>query len=161
MELLAGLVHSPLGTIHLVSSLLSMVAGGIILILPKGNRRHKQIGYFYLCSMIIVNISAMGIYHMTGAFGLFHVAAIVGFLAMAGGMIPLFLPNVDRRTKVMHLWFMYYSVLGLYAAFFAEISVRIPGVPFYPMVGVATVVVCGGGTLIILRKRRVWEKHFS
>lgn len=92
---------------------------------------------------------------------MFHVAAIVGFLTLIGGMIPLFLSGLDRRTRGMHLWFMYYSVLGLYAAFVAEISVRIPGAPFYPMVGLATLVIFGGGTLFILRKEMEWQKHFS
>ncbi|MFN8314473.1 MAG: hypothetical protein U0289_16835 [Cyclobacteriaceae bacterium] len=160
MEMFAGLVHSWLGAIHLFFSLLSLIGGSIVLLLPKGNRRHKQMGYLYLACMVIVNASSLGIYRLTGTFGVFHVAAIVSFLTLIGGMIPLFLPGLDRQSRGMHLWFMYYSVLGLYAAFVAEISVRIPGAPFYPMVGLATLVIFGGGTLFILRKEMEWQKHF-
>ncbi|HQQ96293.1 MAG TPA: hypothetical protein PLX35_03475 [Cyclobacteriaceae bacterium] len=160
MELFAGLVHSWLGAIHLVFSLLSLTGGSFVLLLPKGNRRHKKMGYLYLSSMAIVNASSLGIYRLTGTFGVFHVAAIVDFLTLIGGMIPLFWSGLDRRTRGMHLWFMYYSVLGLYAAFVAEISVRIPGAPFYPTVGLATLVIFGVGTLFIIRKEMEWQKYF-
>ncbi len=160
MELFAGLVHSPLGTIHLASSLLSMLTGGFVLVRPKGSKSHKQMGYLYLSGMLIVNLSALGIYRLTGAFGMFHAAALLGFLTMAGGMIPLFVPGLSRQTRGMRLWFMYYSVLGLYAAFAAEVCVRIPGAPFYPMVGVATMVIFVAGTFVILRKEKVWGKYF-
>ena len=93
-------------------------------------------------------------------FGIFHVTAIVGFLTLAGGMIPMFMKNLERKYKAVHVWFMYYSVLGLYAAFASELSVRIPEKPFYTMVGIATGTIFFVGTLFILKKEKIWAKHF-
>lgn len=55
---------------------------------------------------------------------------------------------------------MYYSVLGLYAAFASELIVRIPNKPFYTMVGTATGTIFLVGTIFILRKEKIWTKHF-
>lgn len=154
-------VNTSLGWFHLVVALLAMLAGAYILITPKGSKRHKQIGYIYLTSMTLVCGSALGIYNLTGKFGVFHILALVGFVTLIAGMIPLFLKNIRREYKVFHLWFTYYSVLGLYAAFASELSVRIPEKPFYTMVGIATGVIFLSGSVFILWKEKMWRKYFS
>lgn len=153
-------VTSPLGWFHLFTALFAMIVGGFVLFTPKGTKRHKNAGYAYVIAMILVCGSAFGIYRLTGKFGIFHVAAIVGFATLAGGMIPMLMRNLDRKYKAVHVWFMYYSVLGLYAAFASELSVRIPEKPFFTMVGIATGTIFGLGTLFILRKEKVWTRHF-
>ena len=153
-------VNSSLGWFHLFTALAAMITGAFVLATPKGTKRHKRAGYVYVFSMLLVCGSAMGIYHLTGTFGIFHVTAIVGFLTLAGGMIPMFMKNLDRQYKAVHVWFMYYSILGLYAAFASELSVRIPDKPFYSMVGVATGSIFLAGTLFILKKEKIWTKHF-
>lgn len=50
----------------------------------------------------------------------------------------MLITKLERKYKAVHVWFMYYSVLGLYAAFASELIVRIPDKPFYTMVGIAT-----------------------
>lgn len=82
-------VNSSLGWFHLSVALLAMIIGAFVLVTPKGTKRHKAVGYGYVASMLLVCGSAMGIYRLTGAFGIFHVTAIVGFLTLAGGMIPM------------------------------------------------------------------------
>ncbi|GAB4494678.1 MAG: hypothetical protein OHK0019_21710 [Saprospiraceae bacterium] len=153
-------VNSSLGWFHLLTAFAAMCLGAFVLAAPKGTRRHKRVGYAYVFSMLLVCGSALGIYRLTGAFGIFHVTAIVGLLTIAGGMVPMFLKNIDRKYKATHVWFMYYSVLGLYAAFASELSVRIPEKPFYTMVGIATGTIFLVGTIFILRKEKVWTKHF-
>jgi uncharacterized membrane protein len=153
-------VTSSLGWFHLLTALTAMITGAIVLATPKGTKQHKMLGYAYVFAMLLVCGSAMGIYRLTGKFGIFHVTAIVGFLTLAGGMIPMFMKNLDRKYKAVHVWFMYYSVLGLYAAFASELSVRIPETPFYAMVGVATGVIFFVGTIFILKKEKIWTKHF-
>jgi uncharacterized membrane protein len=154
-------VNSSLGWFHLATALLAMLTGAFVLATRKGTKRHKQVGYIYVMSMILVCASAMGIYRLTGTFGIFHVTAIVGFLTLAGGMIPMFMKNLERKYKAVHVWFMYYSVLGLYAAFASELSVRIPDRPFYTMVGIATGTIFSVGTIFILKKEKVWTKYFG
>lgn len=153
-------VKSSLGWFHLVIALLAMLAGAFVLATCKGTRRHKQVGYLYVFSMLLVCGSAMGIYRLTGTFGIFHITAIVGFLTLAGGMIPMLMKNIDRKYKAAHIWFMYYSVLGLYAAFASELIVRIPDKPFYTMVGIATGSIFLIGTIFIFKKEKVWSKFF-
>lgn len=145
----------------MAAALLAMLVGAFVLATPKGTKRHKQIGYIYVVSMILVCTSAMGIYRLTGKFGIFHATAIFGFLTLAGSMIPMFMKNIERKYKAVHVWFMYYSVLGLYAAFASELSVRIPDRPFYTMVGIATGTIFGVGTIFILKKEKVWTKYFG
>lgn len=153
-------VKSSLGWFHLITALLAMLAGAFVLATRKGTKQHKQVGYIYVFSMLLVCGSAMGIYRLTGTFGIFHITAIVGFLTLAGGIIPMLMKNINRKYKAVHIWFMYYSVLGLYAAFASELIVRIPDKPFYTMVGVATGSIFLIGTIFILKKEKVWSKFF-
>lgn len=153
-------VNSLLGWFHLGTALLAMMTGGFVLATRKGTRRHKQVGYVYVFSMLLVCGSAMSIYRLTGTFGIFHVTAIVGFLTLAGGIIPMLLKSINRKYKAVHVWFMYYSVLGLYAAFASELSVRIPERPFYTMFEIATGTIFSIGTIFILKKEKVWTRYF-
>ncbi|GAB3819883.1 DUF2306 domain-containing protein [Pontibacter rugosus] len=154
-------VNSTLGWFHLAVAVLAMVAGAFVLATRKGTRLHKQVGYSYVGAIVLVCGSALGIYNLTGRFGVFHVTAIISFLTLACGMVPLFIKSLPRSYKGVHVWFMYYSVLGLYAAFVSELSVRIPDKPFFAMVGIATAIVFVVGTVFILKKEKVWSKHFE
>lgn len=154
-------IYSSFGWFHFLVSLVALAAGTYVLSAEKGTKRHKQVGYIYVFSMIMVCGSAFGLYNLTGEFGIFHVAAIIGFVTLAGGMLPLVIRNFPEKYKGVHPWFMYYSVMGLYAALVSELSVRIPAKPFFTMVGIATFLVFGIGTFFILRKQAVWSKYFE
>ena len=153
-------VNTSLGWFHLIAAIVAMFMGAYILFMPKGTRVHKQIGYAYVASMVLVCTSALGIYKLTGKFGVFHVLAFVGLGTLVAGIVPLFLRSIPKEYRVFHLWFMYYSVLGLYAAFASELSVRIPEKPFYTMVGVATGLIFAIGSIFIFWKERRWKKYF-
>lgn len=79
----------------------------------------------YVAAMTLMNLSAFGIYRLFGHFGPFHVAAIVSLATMLAGMFPLWAGRA-RKAWETHMGFMYWSVAGLYAAFFAELAVRSP-----------------------------------
>lgn len=153
-------VNSSLGWFHLTASVVAMITGAYVLFTTKGTKAHKKIGYIYVASMVLVCGSALGIYNLTGEFGLFHVFAFVGFATLIAGMAPLMLNGIRKEYRVFHLWFMYYSVLGLYAAFASEMSVRIPDKPFYLMVGVATASIFLLGSVFIFWKEKVWSRYF-
>ena len=56
---------------------------------------------------------------------------------------------------------MYWSVIGLYAAFAAEVLTRIPDTPFFGMVGVATFgIMLSGGVFFGINKKK-WIKTFE
>jgi len=149
-----SLIHSPTGLIHLIVSMISLLCGTLVLVLAKGTRIHKSSGYIYLICMLIVNGTAFGLYHLYGRFGPFHIAALVSLVTLLAGMIPVLL-----RTKSWlnyHLAFMYYSVMGLYAAFASEVIVRIPGIAFGPAVGIATSVVMITAMIFFQKQSKKW-----
>lgn len=137
-----------------------MLAGGIVLYIPKGTKLHKCAGYVYVIFMVLVCGSAFFIFNLTGRFGVFHVLAIVGFVTLLAGMLPIWIKSIQKQNKVFHLWFMYYSVLGLYAAFASELIVRIPDRPFYTMVAIATASIFTIGSIFIFWKEKKWSKYF-
>jgi uncharacterized membrane protein len=117
-----NLVSSSLGLIHLVFALLALVFGTSVLLMKKGTPRHKLIGYFYLFSMLIMNATAFGIYRLFGGFGIFHYAALLSLFSLFGGMYPAY--QRKKGWYLQHLEVMLWSVVGLYAAFAAEIATR-------------------------------------
>lgn len=154
-------VNTQLGWFHFVTALLSILSGTYILCKPKGTKVHKQVGYIYVLSMALVCGSALGVYNITGKFGAFHTLAIAGLVTLIIGLLPLFLKKNNRKHKVLHMWFMYYSVLGLYAAFVSELSLRIPEKPSYGVVGIATAIVFIVGSIFIFWKENLWRKYFK
>lgn len=154
-----NLIHSPIGLTHVASASVALVVGTLVLALQKGTLLHKRIGYAYVFAMLIVNATAFGIYQLFGGFGLFHIFAIVSLITMAIGMLP-FLFNWKNGLK-FHINQMYYSVLGLYAAFLAETAVRIPAsvktwTGFWAIVMGATVLTFVVGTLVFVKKYKYW-----
>ncbi|MCH7407901.1 DUF2306 domain-containing protein [Belliella sp. DSM 111904] len=153
-------VNTCLGWFHFSSALMAMLAGWFVLSKPKGTKLHKRAGYFYVIFMVLVCGSAFFIYNLTGKFGVFHILAIVGFVTLLAGMIPIWIKIIQKKYQVFHLWFMYYSVLGLYAAFASELIVRIPDRPFYTMVAIATGLIFFLGSLFIFWKEKKWSNYF-
>ena len=154
-------VNTSLGWFHFITAMISMFSGTYILFMPKGTKRHKQVGYLYVLSMVLVCGSALVVYNITGDFGVFHFLAIAGLLTLILGLAPLLLGKTGSKHKVFHLWFMYYSVLGLYAAFVSELSLRIPEKPSYTTVGIATTFVFILGSIFIFWKENSWRKYFK
>ncbi len=148
------LTHSMLGHIHLASAVVSLVLGTIILIQIKGSSVHKQLGYVYTLAMLVLNGTSLGIYRLFGGWGPFHYAAILSLATLAMG----FLPAIARTPgwKNWHVAGMYWSVIGLYAAFVSEVVTRIPGVNFGLMVGLATTAVMLAGGAVFRRNGKRW-----
>jgi uncharacterized membrane protein len=119
-------IHEPLGWLHTAAAILALLAGAWIFWKPKGTRQHRQLGYVYFASMLLLNFSAIPITNMTGSIGLFHVFVVISLPTVLGAMyFPMFArlnPNWKRR----HFEFTYWSYVGLVAAFVAEALVRLP-----------------------------------
>jgi len=155
------LFHDTVGAIHLFSSILSLFYGTQVLISQKGDERHRKRGKKYLYSMAVLLITSFMIYRITGAFGIFHYAAIFAIINLLLGMVPLWLKRPRDKWKFLHLNFMYWSIIGLYMAFASEIATRLPNSSFYFMVMLAS-----GGTLLLgfvifYIKLPAWKKIFK
>ena len=149
-----------IGIVHLISSILALVFGTVVILGKKGTRTHKKWGYAYVVSMIGVNLSAFLIYKLFGGFGIFHVAALVSSLTLVGGMIPVLRKKNRKKSIFAHFAFMYWSVMGLYAAFASELLTRIPETPFFGMVGIATGIIMTIAYVFFYRNKKIWYEQF-
>jgi uncharacterized membrane protein len=158
-----AITHSATGVLHLVSSVIAMLLGAYMLWADKGTSNHKKIGYLYCMSMLSVNITAFGIYHLWGKFGVFHGFALLSLFTLLSGMVPI-LVRYNARSIGLHLSFMYWSVIGLYCAFVSEVLVRLP-IPFLKgqmsaAVFIGTFGVMFLGALAFKKHKTNWHQRF-
>ena len=115
-----------LGPLHHVLAWLSMIAGAGVLLQRKGTRRHRRWGHVFVTAMLLMNVSAFGIYELFGGFGIFHAFALVSLATLAAGMIPVLLRTPRAGWVDMHAHFMTWAYIGLLCAAASEILSRIP-----------------------------------
>ena len=153
------LVHSTTGLIHLLTAIAAMVVGTWVLIIRKGTRIHRMLGYFYLYLMLTMNGTAFMLYGLFGTFGPFHVAAVFSLVTLLLGIVPVIRQKPGWFMR--HFTFMYFSIIGLYAAFASESLTRIPSTPFFTMVILASVTITLIGVIVYYRMRPKWVKTFN
>jgi uncharacterized membrane protein len=147
--------------IHLGTAIIALIAGTFVLALRKGTRGHKRMGYVYAINMLLLNATAFGIYRLFGVFGIFHFAAIVSLFTLLGGMIPVLTRRPKHKWVELHYIYMYWSVIGLYAAFASEALTRLPQSPFFGMVGLATFGIMLVAGICYGRLRKKWKEQFG
>jgi uncharacterized membrane protein len=156
------LIGDNFGLIHLVSGVVALLFGGLVIILKKGTKIHKQVGYVYVFSMAVLIISSFGIYRLFGKFGLFHYLSLVSTFSLVAGMLPMFKKVRTPSDYETHFKRMYWSVVGLFAAFAAESFVRIPKFGgFWTAVAWSFVLVFVICFITFIKMRPVWSKKFG
>lgn len=167
--MLLSFLHSTTGLVHLVAAVIALATGAAVLLLPKATVTHRRVGYVYTAAMVGVLLTSFSIYHLYGSFGIFHWLAVVSTVTLIGGMVPIVWRKPAGRYIEIHFAFMYWSVVGLYAAFFAETAVRLPdtviaaGVPnhyFYTAAGIGTGVVMLIANIAWFRMKPRWAAQF-
>lgn len=160
-----NLTSDAIGMLHLATSLLALLTGSFVLGLTKGTALHKRIGYVYVGSMVLLLVTAFMIYRLFGRWGIFHWTAVVSTLTLIGGLVPILRKRPVQSYRSLHSSFMYWSVIGLYGAFMAEVLVRLPkiviesGIPnkvFYNMTGVAVGITMGLGAFFFVKFKDKW-----
>lgn len=158
------------GLVHFIASMLALLLGSAVLFMPKGTSQHRIVGKFYALCMLVVLTTAFMIYRLFGTWGIFHWTALVSSLTLLAGLLPIYLKRPADNYVSLHFSFMYWSVMGVYAAFVAETMVRMPkvvvqsGIPnsvFYTMTGIGTAVVMGLAVFFFLRLHPKWDKRFG
>jgi len=151
--MLDNIIHSTLGLFHTLLAILALIFGTIILLKRKGTIYHKRIGYLYVCSMLAMNLSSFFIVSF-GGFSIFHFFGIISLLSILGGMIPTFL-RVKNWFR-FHFYFMNWSVVGLYCAFWAEVGVRFVGnmKEFWWVVGITGTITSIIGGIVINKQAK-------
>jgi uncharacterized membrane protein len=155
------LISSPTGGVHLVSAIFAMIFGTAILLMTKGSKKHKKVGYLYVISMFVMLLTSFFMYSLFGRFSVFHIASIFSSVTLLGGMIPIWRKKPVKNYRSFHFSFMYWSVIGLYAAFFSEVFTRVPSTPFFGMVAIATFATCGIGAIVFKKKKLQWQRAFG
>ncbi|KOY87552.1 hypothetical protein AD998_16685 [bacterium 336/3] len=165
-----NIVKDTTGLIHLASSIIALVTGLYVIVAKKGTQVHKKVGYIYALAMLLVNLTAFMIYRLYGKIGIFHGFAILSCITLFAGLYPV----ITKKTNdylVRHFRSMYWSVVGLYCAFVAEIFSRLPkyvltpeGKPmvvFYQFVSIGTALVMMIGVFFFLKFKPIWEKQYK
>jgi uncharacterized membrane protein len=142
---------STIGVIHTIFSVVALIAGAAVVMMQKGTRWHRTVGHVYLTSMLALNISALFIYRLFGRFGPFHALAVYSLIIIVIGMVPVLTRRPKGRWLTWHAAAISGSYVGLVAAFFAEITSRLPGTEqsFGSVVTVTSVIINAVGFFII------------
>ncbi|GAB5565061.1 MAG: hypothetical protein Wins2KO_21240 [Winogradskyella sp.] len=153
MRTLNEIINSNIGWFHFITAVLAMITGTIVLLNKKGTLFHKRAGYIYVVSMILLNVSSFFIVNF-GGFSLFHFFAIISLIAISGGMIPTI--KKKKNWLAYHFYFMNWSVVGLYCAFWAELGTRFVGnmQQFWWMVAAATIITSVLGSIVINKEAK-------
>lgn len=159
-----------LGLTHTIAAVTALVAGAAVLMTRKGTRRHRQLGWAYVVSMLLLNVTALMIYRLFGRFGPFHAGAVFSFVTVVAGTGAALGARRARarrdavghaRAIERHYQWMTWSYVGLAAAAVSEVATRMPalrprpgqGMAFGITVGVATLLVVAVGARLIRRRR--------
>jgi uncharacterized membrane protein len=158
------MITNSMGGIHVAAAVAALAFGAIVLTADKGTPFHRAIGGGYVTAMCIVNLSALGIYRLTGHFEPFHAMAVLSLAALGRGMAAALL----RRPGwlLTHYRGMAWSYIGLMAATCAEIGLRVGATrgivdPWHIIaVGVAVgLLFLAFGTVVLPRLQRTALAH--
>ena len=148
------MVHGYMGLFHVSMSVLAIILGSLVLIWSKGTARHKKVGYLYFGAMLLVNISALFLYNLTGRPSPFHLFAIIALVTLLGGIIPAIKRSKGWYKK--HYYFMSWSVVGLYCAFWSETGTRLlEGQHFWWIVMIASFFTAFIGNMLIKKRAKL------
>ncbi|KYG82438.1 DUF2306 domain-containing protein [Roseivirga echinicomitans] len=152
MEFLESLkvFSSYLGLLHTCCAVLAMVFGAMVVFNTKGTGLHRKIGYAYVGSMVFMNLSGFGIYNF-GSFSLFHAFALISLITVLLGVIPAIRRSKDWYKK--HFYFMSWSVVGLYCAFWSEVGVRFFDMQYFWWVVMLATMLTGLIGMLVIKKK--------
>ena len=153
------------GIVHLIASVIALLTGTLVLSITKGTAIHKKVGYLYAVAMAVLLGTSFMIYRLHGTFGILHIFSVISSLTLLAGIVPMMLKK-PKRYFSYHVSFMYWSVIGLYCAFCAEVFTRIPFLfeveehlfsIFYALVGISAGLVGGIGSRYFRKYKASWE----
>lgn len=160
--------HDFIGWFHTIAAMVALLTGSIILATTKGTLFHKRIGRVYGISMLVVCTSSFMMYRLHNTIGFLHFFSVISTTTLILGMLPMYLKNY-KNPILAHLAWMYWSVIGLYCAFAAEVFTRLPLILdiknsyeiFYALVGLSTGLVGFVGSRFFKKKKKIWIAQFS
>ena len=147
------IVHSYMGLFHTLVAVSAMVFGALVFLNSKGTRKHKRLGYAYVVSMLVMNLSSFTLFNF-GGFSLFHGFAVISLITLGMGIVPA-MRKKQKNWFTRHFYFMNWSVVGLYCAFWAEVGTRLVEMRyFWWTVALATFLTAMVGARLINREAK-------
>ena len=113
-----------MGMAHVASALAALALGALVLLERKGTQTHRALGAGYVLAMLMVNLTSLAIFQLTGRFGPFHALALVNLATIAWGVRAALVQG--KGALQTHAYCMAWSYVGLLAAAGAEVVVRVP-----------------------------------
>ena len=107
---------SVLGGLHVMAAVLALGTAVVVLMSTKGTTAHVGLGRVYVVLVVLVDLSALLTYRVSGP-GLFHLLAVVSLTTLAAAV--LWSPR-RRGTPVPHGILTIWSVAGLMGAGLAQ-----------------------------------------
>jgi uncharacterized membrane protein len=105
---------------HTINGFIALVSGLGIVLLGKGTRIHRVIGYIYVVSMYVLCFASFAVKDTTPffkGFGMFHVMALASIATVTAGLIPALYRKRFDNWYQRHYSFMLWSYVGLIMAF--------------------------------------------
>ncbi len=115
------------GSIHFITAVLALFGGAWLLITTKGTRRHRQLGRVWFLSMLVMNVSALCTYDISGQPNLFHALALLSLGTILPGyyQIQRFRQTGDRNHLVSHGIWMSWGYFGVANAGLWQLGTRL------------------------------------
>jgi uncharacterized membrane protein len=134
------MISSPIGAAHLAAALAALALGAIVVGATKATLFHRTVGAAYAAAMVVVNLTALVTYRLTGHFEPFHALALLSLAVLARGVAAVLL----RRPGwvLIHFRSMAWSYVGISAAACAEVVVRL--FVRYSIIGQTWQIIAGG-----------------
>ncbi len=149
-------------TIHTAMGFAALLFGAAVLLRAKGTRSHVWTGRLYVASMLVLNVTAFGIYNLFGRFGVFHWFALASLATIIAGMIPVWFLRRSKNWISPHYQFMAWSYAGLLAATSNEIFAHVPALngiagkaPWVPWACIAAIFVAAIAAIPFMEARFV------
>lgn len=110
--------------LHLIAAIIALLTGAIVLAAPKGTRFHKRTGYVFAVALLGVNLTAAFMYNLTGNVNMLHGFTLISMVALGYGLWPA-MRRKSGNWLARHVRGMNGAALGVWAAGFAELTIRI------------------------------------
>ncbi len=102
------MIHSAVGLIHVIAAVISLLSGLVIFLRKKAGALHRFLGYVYSLAMLVMLLTALSIYQLSGSFNLLHGFAIISTVQLGCGLYHA----VSRKPKGAWLDSHYRWIIG-------------------------------------------------
>ncbi|NTS77041.1 DUF2306 domain-containing protein [Catenovulum sp. SM1970] len=106
-------------TLHTVLASIALLTGTWVILKRKGTQGHIWLGRLFFFTMLGLNITALGIYNLTGLWNHFHWLTLISLFTLTAGYIAVKQANIRA-----HFYFLSWSYIGLVAADISELFAR-------------------------------------